>query len=502
MKGVLRKWGQYDFSPEKQEILLWPRAKAELLLKEKFAQGPTQKILKEKLKGLDKNEANKDRVFPKKISNEITLHYSEGGSTHILLLEYGAPIFEIQKTLAKSFGEELKNSETSILRVQHFDSAENSALVSFVLSLAQLVEWKPTYFGLKAPGSDKNRVLEIYSEGPFSEAEMHRSLAIADATSLVRTLADLPGNELNPRKYRERIQSFAKEKKLAFNFLDCAALKKIGAGAFLAVAQGESPQEKARSSGIARLSYKGPKAKKKIVLVGKGLCFDTGGYNIKTGPHMFGMEKDMTGSAIALALIGLIADLKLPLEVEAILAITENLISPEAFRPNDVVQALDGTTIEVVDTDAEGRMVLADALALARKEKAALTLDFATLTGASIRAIDTMRSTVFSNQKSLLNVAVEAGDRSGERVWPFPIGDDYFEALKSDIADIRQLAAHNNADHIYAATFLSHFIGAETPWIHLDLAAANNKGGLGLVTTETTGFGVRWALEIIESHVL
>ena len=501
MDITIKKPTSYVFKPENNEFLIWPREKASMLLQEAFALGPAKKQVQEKLESLSKKDKEPRKVFAKSKCEALKIHFSEGGSTQILLLESGAPIFEIQKSLSKNFGKDFNATKTCILRIQHFGKSENSLYLSWALELSLLSGWKPTHIGEAEPTKKAPKAFsafEIYSDHELPDEGIMRAQSLAEAINLVRTLADLPGNELNPAKYRQKIEAFAKEKKLGFKFLDCAQLKKMGAGAFMAVARGEAAQK----SGIAKLSYKGPKAKKKLVLVGKGLCFDTGGYNIKTGAHMYGMEKDMIGSAIALSLIGLLAATRAPLEVEAYLAITENLISPEAFRPNDVVQAVDGTTIEVIDTDAEGRMVLADTLALARREKAALVLDFATLTGASIRAVDTFRSTAFSNQKDLLGLAVEVGDRCGDRVWPFPIGDDYFDALKSEVADIRQLAAHNNADHIYAATFLSHFVGAETPWVHIDLASGSHKGGLGLVSSETTGTGVRWALEFIESHLL
>jgi leucyl aminopeptidase len=206
----------------------------------------------------------------------------------------------------------------------------------------------------------------------------------------------------------------------------------------------------------------------------------------------------MTGSAVALSLTRYFAEEEVEFEVVTYLAIAENLVSPTAYRPNEVVRAIDGTTIEVVDTDAEGRMVLADTLALARKDEADLVLDFATLTGAAIRSLDTRRGAVFSNQPQLSKKAIEAGTHSGERTWSFPIGDDYREGLESEIADILQCSASSHADHIYAATFLAHFIGDETPWVHLDLVACKNKEGLGLIATEQTGFGVRWAEAMVD----
>jgi leucyl aminopeptidase len=166
-----------------------------------------------------------------------------------------------------------------------------------------------------------------------------------------------------------------------------------------------------------------------------------------------------------------------------------------------VVRAANGTTIEVVDTDAEGRMVLADTLHFASSEQPDLLLDFATLTGSVMRALDTRRSGVYSRDLKLSQKAVVVGEECGERLWNFPIEGDYKKELKSDIADILQCREKPNADHIYAATFLAHFVKKDVPWLHVDLAASSNGGGLGLVATETTAFGVQWALKMIVSHL-
>ncbi len=275
-------------------------------------------------------------------------------------------------------------------------------------------------------------------------------------------------------------------------------LKKRGAGAFLAVIKGDLNDR----AGIAHLRYQGgKKSKKNIAIVGKGLCFDTGGYNIKTGDFMLGMHKDMTGSAVALSLFCALVELKVDYEVNVYLALAENLVSHEAYRPNDVVIASNGMSIEVVDTDAEGRMVLTDTLVMASESKPDLIIDFATLTGSVVRAIDTRRCGAYSNQLKVSQLAVNVGEQCGERVWNFPIGEDYNDALRSDIADIRQCSTSTSSDHIYAATFLSKFVSKKTPWIHIDLAADCNKGGLGIVSTETTGFGVRFGYYFISEFL-
>jgi leucyl aminopeptidase len=189
--------------------------------------------------------------------------------------------------------------------------------------------------------------------------------------------------------------------------------------------------------------------------------------------------------------------MKVPFEVHAYLALAENLIAFDAYRPNDVVVATNGISIEVENTDAEGRMCLADTLAIASGEKPDLILDYATLTGSVVRALDTRRSGAYSTDLGLSQTAVRAGERCGERVWNFPIGEDYSEFIKSEFADVRQASTTKCADHIYAATFLSRFVEKGISWLHIDLAASGNAGGLGRVPTETTGFGVRLGLEIV-----
>ena len=252
---------------------------------------------------------------------------------------------------------------------------------------------------------------------------------------------------LKPDQYRNLVKARAKERGYTFKFLDIKALEKLGAGAFLSVTKAD-PDD---LGGIVHLTYRPKSSKKRVALVGKGVCFDTGGYNVKTGSYMYGMHRDMTGSAVALSLFEMLVDFKVPYEVHCFLALAENLISPYASRPNDLFYAANGTSIEMIDTDAEGRMLLADTLVMASREKPDLIIDFATLTGAAPYSIDTRRAAIFSNSNTLLQRGYKAGELSGERTWGFPIGDDYWKNLKSDIADIRQCSSASNADHIYAA---------------------------------------------------
>lgn len=404
--------------------------------------------------------------------------------------------FDKHTTLRKSLCSDFENLKRAsvFVDVKDVNKSDQIVYLEALASLLMISQWQaPKVTQEKQDKKEFDVVFESHTS--LTDAELQKTVeqgaVLGRATNLVRTLSDMPANRLTPSSYLQIIKKRSKDLKYQVRFLDRKALEKLKAGAFLAVTQGNLQDD----GGIAHLSYKPKNKSKKLILVGKGLCFDTGGYNIKTR-QMYGMQKDMTGSAIALAVLECIIQLKLPFEVHAFLGLAENLVSHRAYKPSDVVTASDGTSIEVTDTDAEGRMVLADVLALARKEGGDLILDFATLTGSVIQALDTRRAGVYSNRPKFLASAFEVGEACGERVWGFPIGDDYRDQLKSGVADILQCRIAPGADHIYAATFLSHFVGDEIPWIHMDLAASECTGGLGLVPSQSSGFGVRWALNI------
>jgi leucyl aminopeptidase len=275
---------------------------------------------------------------------------------------------------------------------------------------------------------------------------------------------------------------------------DLKKLRKMGAGAFVAVAQGSAEEDAA----IVHLSYKHPKAKQTIALVGKGICFDTGGHNLKPARYMNNMHEDMNGSAVALGILLAATQSKLAVNIDCWLALAQNHISPKAYKQNDVVTALNGTTIEVVHTDAEGRMVLADTLTLASRAKPDLMIDFATLTGSMAAALGARYSGVLGNREALLTRAVSVGKRCGERLCAFPLDDDYEVALDSKVADIKQCTLDGEADHILATRFLKRFVEHDVPWLHVDLSASRCEGGLGSVASDVTGFGVVWGWEMLQ----
>ncbi len=329
------------------------------------------------------------------------------------------------------------------------------------------------------------------------EVDVRYAAASSRGNNLARWLTALPPNMLDARAYHRAIVELAREHGLSLRWLDEKALKRAGANAFLAVSSGNAQP----TAGVAHLRYRPARRKgaqsADVALIGKGILFDTGGINLKTHKSMLDMHTDMAGSAVALATLLALAELRAPIAADAWLAITENDIGPKAYRPQEVVRASNGVTIQVIHTDAEGRMVLADTLALASRTRPRFMIDFATLTGACVYALTERMSGVFTNTAALVPKLLEAGRSSGERVWSFPFDSDFDSDLESKVADIVQCAVDGKGDHILATRFLSRFVPEEIPWAHVDLSSATRSGGLGHINTDITGFGVRYALDLI-----
>jgi len=376
-----------------------------------------------------------------------------------------------------------------------------------LLSAALAASFELPHFGKR---SRRPRLERLDLHG--TRCDLARTTALARGNNLARWLTALPPNVLDARGYRDLLQRIARRHGLRLRWWSEAALRRAGAGAFLAVAAGNA----ARDAGIAELAYRPKRAARArtttragaaraapdVALVGKGILFDTGGTNLKPHAGMLHMHGDMAGSAVALASLLVLAELDSPLAVDCWLAITENNIGPTAYRPQEVVAAANGTTIQVIHTDAEGRMALADTLALAGRSRPRLIIDFATLTGACVRALTERMSGVFSNRPQLRDALEAAGRRSGERVHCFPLPADYDSDLESQVADVVQCAVDGKGDHILAARFLQRFVPQQSNWVHVDLAAAMRTGGLGHITTDITGFGVRFALQALDDPAL
>jgi leucyl aminopeptidase len=366
-----------------------------------------------------------------------------------------------------------------------------SAMLCAALAALQAAAFRFASFKSKPKPRERLRRIDI-AAGQLPDLDL--TLAGAAGNNLARWLTALPPNTLDARGYRRLLQQLARRLKLRFKFYGESALRRLGAGAFLAVARGNGT----RDAGIAHLAYRpGGAAAPALGLVGKGICFDTGGTNLKPHKSMLDMHTDMEGSAVAVGSLYALHMLRSRTPVDCWLAITENRIGPLAYKPQDVVRAHNGTTIQVIHTDAEGRMVLADALSLAAARKPRAIIDYATLTGAAVYALTERYSGAFTNRPEARDLIESAGQSSGERVWCFPMDTDFDTDLESTVADIMQCAADGKGDHILAARFLSRFVPKEIAWLHLDLAAGSRHGGLAHIATEITGFGVRYTLDLL-----
>ena len=449
------------------------------------------------------NSRYQQRKRQDKHASRLVTDLPNNSGTRVILQSFAAKstTFEFL-TLARKLAAEIRSLDPAALLVQvaGFKMAQSTRLIE-TLSAAILASIcpMPSYQAETKPVARLKRI-DIY--GLTEKTDLAQLIAETAGNHLARWLAALPPNKLTPGSYRKFVTRLATAEGWKMEFLDTRALQRKKAGAFLAVSQG-SPTDDA---GIVHLSYTPKKPvtvkrnTRKLALVGKGICFDTGGVNIKPAKYMNGMHEDMQGSAVALGTLLALSRLQVDYRVDCWLALAENHIGNKAYKPNDVVIASNGTSIEVKHTDAEGRMVLADTLALASKSKPYLLIDYATLTGACIYSLSSRYSGVFSNREKLNETLTTAGRDSGERVWPFPLDKDFDESLKSSIADTLQCTLEGDADHILAARFLQRFINDDIHWVHIDLAASNHKGGLAHIPTDTTGFGVRYTLNLLQQQ--
>lgn len=422
----------------------------------------------------------------------ITVDLPEGGVVSFVILSEKSNVFQWHTALRKAVKPLLDEHPENIAICVFGDEAtrEANACAAYYVTTVNAAEL-PSHKKDKKPNALRNISIHGFQAG-HDYSDVNARVA---GNILCRQLTISPPNELTPTIYREKVKLLAKEHGWQHEEFDMVVLKKMGAGAFVAVGQGSEPLDAA----IVHLTYTPKNAEKHVALVGKGICFDTGGHNLKPAKFMQGMHEDMNGSAVALGILLAASQQELPIKLDCWLAIAQNHIGPLAYKQNDVVTALNGTTIEIVHTDAEGRMVLADTLTLASRQKPDVMIDFATLTGSMMTALGDRMSGVISNRPELACKAVSAGDNAGERIVAFPYDEDYENDLDSDIADIKQCTLEGGADHIHAARFLGKFIENEVAWLHTDLSSANRKGGLGAIQSDTTGFGVGFGLNMLKT---
>ncbi|GAB4393864.1 MAG: leucyl aminopeptidase [Gammaproteobacteria bacterium] len=316
--------------------------------------------------------------------------------------------------------------------------------------------------------------LHIENNKDANQAKLiiQQATAINTGIALAKNVANRPGNICTPTHLAEQAQQLGKEYKLKITVLDAVKMKKLGMGAFLSVAKGS--QEPAK---LITIEYKGSTkaTDKPIVLVGKGITFDSGGISIKPSAAMDEMKFDMCGAASVLGTLKAVAELKLPINVVGVIAASENLPSGTASKPGDVVTSMSGQTIEILNTDAEGRLVLCDALTYSAKFKPDVIIDIATLTGAMVIALGPHASGLMANDDQLAEDLLSAGEQSHDRVWRFPIWEEYQEMLDSNFADMAN-CGNREAGSITAGCFLARFT-RDYKWAHLDIAGTAWLGG-------------------------
>jgi leucyl aminopeptidase len=324
-----------------------------------------------------------------------------------------------------------------------------------------------------------------------------RLAAVEEGIFYARDLVSEPGNVLYPDEYAKRL-GYLKKYGLKVNVYDKKKLKKLGMNALLGVGQGSS-----RGSYLVSIEWKGLKNKSKpLGFVGKGVCFDTGGISLKPAKFMEDMTYDMAGSAVVVGLMKTLALRKAKVNAVGVVGLVENMPDGNAQRPGDIVKSYSGKTIEILNTDAEGRLVLADAISYTEKKfKPKFIVDLATLTGAIIVSLGSEYAGLFSNDDKISDQLSKAGEKVGEKVWRMPLNDNYDKLIDSKKADMQNINYVGGAGSTTAAQFLQRFILNKTPWAHLDIAGmAFSKYGGALNSGGATGYGVRLLNQLIEDN--
>ena len=373
----------------------------------------------------------------------------------------------------------------------------NSKIKNFVVYFLHGLKLKSYEFNIYKSKKDKKLVSVnvIGNKNKISTQDQLRFKALEEGTFFARDLVSEPGNILHPDEYAKRINSL-KKIGLKINIYDEKKLKKLGMNALLGVGQGSI-----RGSYLATMEWNGAKNNSKpLAFVGKGVCFDTGGISLKPAKFMEDMTYDMAGSATVVGLMKNLAIRKAKINAVGVVGLVENMPGGNAQRPGDIVKSYSGKTIEILNTDAEGRLVLADALTFTEKKfKPRFMVDLATLTGAIIVSLGSEYAGLFSNDDKLSNQLLEAGKKVDEKLWRMPLHKNFDKLIDSKNADMQNINYVGGAGSTTAAQFLQRFILNKTPWAHLDIAGmAFSKYGGALNSGGATGYGVRLLNKLVE----
>ena len=386
---------------------------------------------------------------------------------------------KVRKAVGAAVGA-LKGSPAKALTLCFAQPADEGALRAAALALADACYVYAATKGSKKPKGDKDkakeppRITDAVIGVPEAEAlrePFRQAVAIASGVREAREWANRPANHATPTMLGEAARALAKAPRVSCEVLGPKEVARLGMGSFQAVAQGSKEELR-----FIVLRYEGAaKSQAPVVLVGKGITFDTGGVSLKPAPEMDEMKFDMSGAASVLGVFRTLGELKPAVNVVGLIPACENMPDGGALKPGDVVTSMSGQTIEVLNTDAEGRLVLCDALTYAERFKPRAVIDIATLTGACVIALGGVRSGLFASDDGLADALLAAGDRAGDLCWRLPLDDDYAEALKTNFADVANVGGRP-AGAVTAAKFLQRF-ASEFAWAHLDIAGTAWKGG-------------------------
>jgi leucyl aminopeptidase len=439
--------------------------------------------------------------FPQQTISELLFsgkentHYAFSIESQIILLlglgdspSYKSVENTFRRVLAKQGDWVKENMELNFSQIDQADLIEAS-IIGLGLGAYHL-----DFFKKERKEQFQKLKVAIRSNSPEAKKTLLRAEKILDAKLEALLMVDLPPNVLTPKYLADWAKKTSKKLSLKAKIFDRKKAKSEGLEAFLAVARGSAKEPQ-----FIILEYRQPKAKKHIGLVGKGVTFDTGGLNVKTqGMHY--MKSDMGGAAAVLAATQLIASLQVPINLTCIVPTVENAIDKDAYLPSEVIQSYSGKSIEIVDTDAEGRLILADGLAyLVKNYQTDHILDFATLTGSAVGTFGYECAALFSNDESLSKQIQDSGIGIGEKSWPLPIWKEYAKEMESEIADIRNYHGKPLAGAITAATFLQAFTNEHPSWAHLDIAGVAFGDSEFAKTKSGTSYGVNLLLNLIEN---
>jgi leucyl aminopeptidase len=436
---------------------------------------------------------------------ECRLFYTQGAlpAKRVLLTGLGKKgEFDIEKWrgAASKAGQFIRNSgiKQFVFPIKKFDGPSEKELAeSFVtgllLGVYQFNEFKTL---------ERDKIKEIGEVILLGEKDeeikwigdgLRTGEIISEAVYMARDLVNGPSNQVTPTVLAEKAQQIAKDYGVEIQVFEVSQAEAMGMGAFVAVAKGSQEPGK-----FIVLEYNKGKGLDTIALVGKGITFDSGGISIKPSENMDRMKDDMSGAAAVLATMQVASKLQLPFHLVGIMPATENLPSGKAYKPGDILKTLSGQTVEVISTDAEGRLILSDALTYSLRYQPKAIIDLATLTGACVIALGDFVIGLFGNDESLLKRIEEASSKTGEKVWRLPLWDEYFEYLKSDAADFRNVGTRA-AGAIIGAIFLSKFV-EKVPWVHLDIAGpASIEKERPYIPRGGTGAGVRLLVQLLRN---